>query len=202
MSKKNEVIENNEHCEASTREIFKNLAFENFIKSLNDKVASLDDEAATPVLNRLLHYVNLIKEANDSSSEMMNLIVSNEIKTIEKMGYTYSLDSTGQINIVSQNDSRSSPSNNQLTISAYYKVLDIIHEDFEKNGLPENFKSAYTRMKDRLSALLNSEANFTLTMSVANQYLTVMENTFILTQYCSEIQILISIKSMLENFST
>lgn len=181
----------------SSMELVKILALENMGTMLEDKIEQLNDEAATPVLKRLLKYVVLFQEADKSYYELMNLIASKETALLDQLGYSYKKNPDGSIEYDSeafQEDSGKIP----LTKKAYHQVISQVKANLREHGIPKDYTETYVRMKNILSQLLDEETYFGLAMSQARPYLSLAEGMFFKTQYYSSIQLLFSLKSVIE----
>lgn len=181
----------------SSMELVKSLALESMGTIIEGKIEQLNDEAATPVLKRLLNYVELFKEADESYYEVMNLIVNQETALLDKLGYSYKKNPDGSIEYYSasfKEDSGKIP----LTEKAYYQVISQVRSNLREHGIPKEHAETYNRMKKILSKLLDEETHFGLSMSQARPYLSLVEGSFFTTQYYSNIQLLISLKSIIE----
>ena len=181
----------------SSMELVKSLALESMGTILEGKIEQLNDDAATPVLKRLLKYVALFQEADKSYYEVMNLIVSYETALLDQLGYSYKKNLDGSIDYDSaafQDESDKTP----LTEKAYHQVIRQVKANLRDQGVVSKHTEAYVRMKEILSKLLDEETHFGLAMSQARPYLSLIEGSFFTTQYYSSIQLLLSLKSIIE----
>ena len=181
----------------------KHLALESITAVIASRIEETEDEAAKPILERLLTYIDMIKKADASYSEMIDLIVDTEFEYFDRMGYSYTKDSTGNVvlaSIIGKSDSMEETTEKELTEADYYMVLDMMHDDFRKDGYPEKYKPAYSRMKTNLRNLINEDTFFGMAMVQARPYLSCAEGIFLTSQFYLNIQLLLSIKAMLEPF--
>jgi len=202
-----------------------NIALESMVELLKGKIESSDDPCAGPILKRLMKYVDMIQAADKSYYAMMNALVDLEVSEIKQHGYSFKENTDGTIdfddNIVlpmaeiisaeataSAVDSRDTSSagateqtdKKSLTKNDYYHVLTSMQANIRENGIPKNIQPIYDTMKSVLDDLVNGEAYFGLAMSQARPYLSSIEGMFCVTQYYSNMQLLLSLKSMFESF--
>lgn len=187
----------------SPMEMVTDVALESMHELISGKMNNGDLDAK-PVLKRLLGYVELIQMADASYYEVMNKIVDMEFELIEELGYSYSKGSDGTIEFYEKTDDTSTPAGmdsnvNPLTEADYYMVMDYMHEDFRTNGVPEDLKPAFNRMKNILSRLLAEETHFGLAMAQARPYLSDIEGMFCITRYYSNMSLLNSLRAMFDS---
>lgn len=179
------------------------LALENITTMLEGKIKSLEDKSATPVLERLLEYASLVKEAKMSNNKMLNLIFAKELEMVDKMGFSCKRDSYGQVIFAPEaamaDSAQEHSVKKELTEADYYSVLNTLHKDFRTNGIPDDIALAYAQMKDVLSKMVNNETFFTMAMFQSRPYINNIDSMYLYTQYYSNIQQMLSIRSMLES---
>lgn len=186
----------------SPMEMVTDVALESMHELISGKMENGDLDAK-PVLKRLLDYVELIQSADASYYEVMNKIVEMEFELIEQLGYSYSKGRDGTLVFYDVEDTDSSLAGTDgnakpLTEADYYTVMDYLHEDFRTNGVPDDLKPAFNRMKNILSRLLAEETHFGLAMAQARPYLSDIEGMFCITRYYSNMSLLNSLRAMFD----
>ena len=85
------------HYPGPASEFIKALAYESFGILLKERIAEFNDDAATKVLSKLDEFVELIKKADQCYNEILSLIVDDELRIIDQMGYSYKKTPDGTI---------------------------------------------------------------------------------------------------------
>ncbi|MBQ3409315.1 MAG: hypothetical protein IJH12_08950 [Clostridia bacterium] len=188
----------------SPMECVKDMALESLYELIKGKMSTCDPSNQL-IFKRLLGYVELIQEAAHSYYEVMEIIVDMELNLIEQFGYSYNKSSDGTIDFYESDTSTKSSNTAEsektpLTEKAYHTIISHLHTDIRENGIPNDVKPAYNRMKAVLSKLVNGETHFGLAMAQARPYLSSIEAMLCITQYYSNMQLLLSLKSMFESY--
>ena len=134
------------HYPGPASEFIKALAYESFGILLKERIAEFNDDAATKVLSKLDEFVELIKKADQCYNEILSLIVDDELRIIDQMGYSYKKTPDGTIKFSSATDvSNSSEESDKalLTEADYYKVLNQLSEEF--HVFFQNYKKKNTK---------------------------------------------------------
>lgn len=155
-------MDNSKYC-------FEDAMLESMAEIFKEKKQS--NPESTEVMERLICYIDLMRESNMVCCAMIDYIA--------------------QLSNCTINDGKQAlTSTNLIALNDWLK----------KNGLPDEFRSIYLRMKCALKNLGNQDMHFIATMNEAGPFLNGVEITLCYTQYYSSWQILRSLDSLFNSY--